>query len=72
MEQWTLVEDGLPKYTDDYIVTVSVGSMLGGFIDVRVVRFEAGLAGKGWVLEECVDESLSIVAWRELPMPYLK
>ena len=38
--RWIAVSERLPECTDDYNVVCNIGSMLGGYTDVRTYRFE--------------------------------
>ena len=68
-QRWIPAEDP-PKYTGDYNVVCNIGSMLGGYTDVRTYRFERfkGREPK-WCIPNSFDEIVSITHWQPLPQP---
>ena len=68
-QRWTPAKDP-PKYTGDYNVVCNIGSMLGGYTDVRTYRFERikGQEPK-WCIPNSFDEIVSITHWQPLPQP---
>jgi len=69
-QMWIPIEEALPKYTQDYNVVCNVGSMFGGFTEVRTYRFE-NIQGREpkWCIPNQFDEAVSITHWRPLPEP---
>lgn len=69
-QQWISVEERLPEHTDEYNVFCNIGSMLGGYEDVRTYRYER-IRGKEpkWCIPDCFDEVVCITHWRPLPEP---
>ena len=69
VQEWISVEDRLPKYTDEYNVTVGVPSEFGYFEKVKTLRFER-INGKEprWVIPK--NEIYNVIAWMELPKKY--
>ena len=67
--EWIPVEEELPKYTDEYNVTVGVASEFGYFEKATTLRFE-NIKGKEskWVLP--TSDIYRVIAWQELPQPY--
>ena len=68
-QRWISAEDP-PKYTGDYNVVCNIGSMLGGYTDVRTYRFERfkGQEPK-WCIPNRFDEIVSVTHWQPLPQP---
>src|SRR5574344_1835908 len=68
-QRWIPVKDP-PKYTGDYNVVCNIGSMLGGYTDVRTYRFER-FKGKEpkWCIPNRFDEIVSVTHWQPLPQP---
>ena len=68
-QRWIPAKDP-PKYTGDYNVVCNIGSMLGGYTDVRTYRFERikGQEPK-WCIPNSFDEIVSITHWQPLPQP---
>ena len=70
---WVKCSDELPKYTDDYNVTVGIGSILGYFEEVRTYRYEI-FNGKNpyqkWIIPNNFNEIVNVIAWKNLPTPY--
>ena len=69
VQEWIPVDDRLPKYTDEYNVTVGVLSEFGYFEKVKTLRFER-IKGKEprWVIPK--NEICNVIAWMELPKKY--
>ena len=40
MGKWNDINESMPKYTDDYLVACNIGSMAGGYSEVRCYRYE--------------------------------
>ena len=68
-QRWMPAKDP-PKYTGDYNVVCNIGSMLGGYTDVRTYRFER-IKGREpkWCIPNSFDEIVSITHWQPLPRP---
>ena len=68
-QRWISAKDP-PKYTGDYNVVCNIGSMLGGYTDVRTYRFER-IKGREpkWCIPNSFDEIVSITHWQPLPQP---
>lgn len=66
--KWIKIEDELPKYTQDYLCACSIGSMMGGFKEVRCYRYEK-IKGKEpkWCIPNDYSEIVSITHWCEMP-----
>ena len=67
---WIPVEKELPKFTDDYLVSVTISTSFGDFETVRTLPFYRKDGKGGWLLPENFDEVWKVRAWRELPEPY--
>lgn len=67
---WIPVEKELPKFTDDYLVSVTISTSFGDFDTVRTLPFYRRDGKGGWLLPENFDEVWKVRAWRELPEPY--
>ena len=67
---WIPVEKELPKFTDDYLVSVTISTSFGDFETVRTLPFYRKDGKGGWLLSENFDEVWKVRAWRELPEPY--
>ena len=70
---WVKCSEQLPEYTDNYNVTVGIGSMLGYFEEVRTYRYEI-YNGKNpykkWIIPNNINEIVNVIAWQNLPTPY--
>ena len=70
---WVKCSESLPEYTDDYNVTVGIGSILGYFEEVRTYRYEI-FNGKNpyrkWIIPNNFNEIVNVIAWKNLPKPY--
>lgn len=68
VQEWISVKDELPKYTDEYNVTVGVPSEFGYFEKVTTLRFER-IKGKEprWVIPN--NKIYNVIAWMPLPQP---
>lgn len=66
---WILCSERLPKYTDEYNVTVGVPNEFGYYKKVTTLRFER-IKGKEprWVTPN--SEIYRVIAWQELPQSY--
>ena len=66
VNEWISVDDELPKYTDEYNVTVGVPSEFGYFEKVTTLRFER-INGKEprWVIPK--NEIYNVISWMPLP-----
>lgn len=64
--KWERVEDA-PKYSDLYNVCCSIGSMGGGYTDVR--SYEYDKKSGQWILPKVSDEIITVTYWAELPEP---
>ena len=65
MNKWNKIEDGLPKYSDYYIVYCNIGSMLGWFKEVRSYPFDG--KDKKWVIPNNFHEIVCITHWMDMP-----
>lgn len=70
---WIPCSERLPEYTDNYNVTVGIGSMLGYFEEVRTYRYEI-FNGKNpyrkWIIPNNANEIVNVIAWQNLPTKY--
>lgn len=70
---WVKCSERLPEYTDNYNVTVGIGSMLGYFEEVRTYRYEI-FNGKNpyrkWIIPNNINEIVNVIAWQNLPAQY--
>ena len=68
---WISVDDALPKYTDDYNVTVGVCSEFGYYECVKTFRF-INIKGKEpkWDIPKDAINLYRVLAWQPLPAPY--
>ena len=66
---WVSVEEP-PKYTAEYNVVCNIGSMFGGYTDVRTYRYEkiTGCCPR-WVIPDRYDEVVTVTHWMPLPEP---
>lgn len=71
LNKWTPCNEGLPQYTDEYNVTVSVSSEFGYFEKVTTLRFER-VRGREpqWIMPK--NEFYYVIAWMPLPKPYVR
>ena len=69
-QRWIPVSERLPECTDDYNVVCNIGSMLGGYTDVRTYRFEC-IQGREprWCIPSKFDEVVVVTHWQPLPQP---
>ena len=62
MTKWN---KGNPKYTDTYLTACNIGSMLGGYNEVRTYDFDS--RNKKWDIQERYDETVTIIYWADMP-----
>ena len=70
MGKWNDINESMPKYTDDYLVACNIGSMAGGYSEVRCYRYEifnGNKPHKKWCIPDRFDEIITITHWMELP-----
>lgn len=67
--EWIPVEKELPKYNDEYNVTVGVASEFGYFEKVTTLRYRIvkGEEAK-WILP--THDVYTVIAWQPLPQTY--
>lgn len=64
MKKWNKIEDGLPKHSDYYIVYCELGSILGGYKEVRSYFYSA--SSNKWFTPE-TNEVVCITHWMDMP-----
>ena len=64
VSRWVDIKES-PKYTDWYNVHCSIGSMHGGYYEVRTYRYEKH--NDKWIIPYDTNESVKVTHWQELP-----
>lgn len=70
-QKWIPCSERLPKYTDNYLVTVGVGDELGYWEETNCLRFERfRCCEPRWVIPYNPYNVYTVLAWMPLPEPY--
>ena len=70
-DKWIPCSERLPKYSDEFNVTIGVANEFGYYERVTTLRYER-IKGKEprWVIPK--NEVCNVIAWQPLPQPYKK
>lgn len=72
MNEWIDINEELPKFTNTYIVYCNIGSMFGGYKEVRAYGYEIfnGVHSyRKWCIPNDITEIVTITHWMKLPEP---